>query len=59
MGRFLLPVLLVILAGVALIVNVPVFHATGSATYSFGLILLSAASLLAAVSVTIWRAARG
>jgi hypothetical protein len=59
MGRFLLPGLLLILAAVALIVNVPVFHATGSATYSFGLILLSVASVLGAAGVAVWRAVRG
>jgi uncharacterized membrane protein YdjX (TVP38/TMEM64 family) len=59
MRRFLLPVLLLMLAVVALLVNVPVFHATGSATYSFGLILLSLVSVLGAVGVAIWRVARG
>lgn len=59
MGRFLLPVLLAVLAAVSLAVNVPVFHATGSATYSFALILLSAISALAAFGVAIWRVVRG
>lgn len=59
MGRFLLPVLLLILAAVALIVNVPVFHATGSATYSFSLILLSVMSVLAAAGVALWRVVKG
>jgi hypothetical protein len=59
MRRFLLPVLLLILAAVALAVNVPVFHATGSATYSFGLIVLSAISLLAAAGIAVWRVVRG
>jgi hypothetical protein len=59
MSRFLLPLLLLILAVVALAVNVPVFHATGSATFSFALILLAAASVLAAFGVAVWRAVRG
>jgi hypothetical protein len=59
MRRFLLPLLLVLLAAVAILVNVPVFHATGSATYSFALILLALASALGAAGVTIWRLTRG
>jgi hypothetical protein len=59
MRRFLLPLLLVLLAVVAIVVNVPVFHATGSATYSFALILLAIASVLGAAGVAIWRAVRG
>ena len=59
MKRYFLPALLLILASVALAVNVPVFHATGSATYSFALILLSAVSALAALGVAIWRTVRG
>lgn len=58
MRRFLLPILLLILASVALIVNVPVFHATGSATYSFALILLSVVSAIAALGVGVWRLVR-
>lgn len=59
MRRFLLPVLLLILAAVALVVNVPVFHATDSATNSAILIILSILAALAAVGVTIWRMVRG
>jgi hypothetical protein len=59
MKRYFLPALLLILAAVALAVNVPVFHATGSATYSFALILLSAVSAVAALGVAVWRTVRG
>jgi hypothetical protein len=59
MRRFLLPVLLLVLALVALAVNVPVFHATGSATFSFALILLSALSAVSAIGVGLWRLVRG
>lgn len=59
MRRFVLPVLLLILAAVALIVNVPVFHATGSATWSASLILLSLVAAISALGVAVWRTLRG
>lgn len=59
MRRFLLPVLLLVLAAVSLVVNVPVFHVTGSANLSALFIVLSFISAFAALCVAAWRLLRG
>ncbi len=59
MRRYLLPILFLVLAAVALAVNVPVFHATGSATYSAMLIIVSIVSAMSALGVALWRLIRG